>query len=235
MAAFSGLMLATPCYGGVVTNGYLLSMIRTCAGLTGRGIRHEVVTAAGDSLVARARNTLVSVFMTSGHSHLLFIDADIEWPWEAVVQLLAADKDVVCGAYPKKMTPRTYAVNFLPGSTGPDPATGLVEVEAAAGGFLMIRRAVFDRMMQAYPETRYGGTEGLSAQQNQFTYTLFDCFVAEIGGERRFLSEDYGFCRRWRSLGGSIWLDPRIELRHHGATAFEGSMPELLHAGAMRS
>ncbi len=234
MTAFSGLMMATPCYGGVVTNAYFLSMIRTCAALTGRGIRHEVVTAAGDSLVARARNTLVSVFMTSGHSHLLFIDADIEWPWEAVIQLLGADKDVICGAYPKKMTPRAYAVNFLGGTSPRDATSGLIEIEAAASGFLMIRRDIFERMMAAYPETRYGGTDGLSEQQNQLTYALFDCLIDDSSGERRYLSEDYGFCRRWRAIGGRIWLDPRIELKHHGATSFDGNTAELLGAGATR-
>jgi hypothetical protein len=220
-------MIATPCYGGVVTSAYLLSMIRTCAVLTARGIGHEVVTAAGDSLVMRARNTLVSVFMASGHSHLMFIDADIEWPAEAVVALLDADKDVVCGAYPKKVMPRAYAVNFLGGQGGRD-LSGVIEIKEAAAGFLMIRRGAFERMMQAYPQTRYGGTEGLSEQQSRFTYALFDCLIDDSDGERRYLSEDYGFCRRWRAIGGRIWLDPRIELRHHGTATFAGNAAELL-------
>ncbi|TWT15212.1 glycosyltransferase family 2 protein [Reyranella sp. CPCC 100927] len=226
MTIFSGLMIATPCYGGVVTNAYLLSMVRTCAVLTARGLRHELVTAAGDSLVMRARNTLVSVFMASGHSHLMFIDADVEWPAEAVVALLEADKDVVCGAYPKKVMPRAYAVNFLDGPAERDPL-GRIEIKEAAAGFLMIRRAVFERMMQAYPQTRYGGTAGLSDQQSQLTYALFDCLIDEDDPQRQYLSEDYGFCRRWRAIGGRIWLDPRLELRHHGATAFEGKAAEL--------
>jgi len=229
MTTFSGLMMATPCYGGVVTSAYLLSMIRTCAVLTANGIRHEVVTAAGDSLITRARNTLVSVFMASGHSHLMFIDADIEWPAEAVVALLNADKDVICGAYPKKVMPRSYAVNFLDGPVVRDPS-GIVEIKEAAAGFLMIRRGAFERMMQAYPQTRYGGTEGLSERQSQFTYALFDCLIDDDDPARRYLSEDYGFCRRWRASGGRIWLDPRIELRHHGAAAFEGRSTELLKA-----
>ena len=224
MTPFSGLMIATPCYGGMVTSAYLLSMVRTGAVLTARGIRHELVTAAGDSLVMRARNTLVSVFMASGHSHLMFIDADIEWPAEAVVALLKADKDVICGAYPKKVLPKTYAVNVL---DGPRDAPGPIEIKEAAAGFLMIRRAVFERMMQAYPQTRYGGSDGLSDHLRQFTYALFDCMIDETDGERQYISEDYGFCRRWRAIGGRIWLDPRIELRHHGATVFEGKAAEL--------
>ncbi len=232
MTTFTGLLLATPCYGGVVTSPYLLSMIRTCALLTARGLAHEVITASGDSLVMRARNTLVSVFMASGHSHLMFIDADIEWPAQAVVDLLDADKDVVCGAYPKKMTPKRYAVSFLEESR--ETERGLIEIKAAAAGFLMIRRNVFERMMQAWPETRYGGTEGLSEQQSRFTYALFDCLLDDSEGERQYLSEDYGFCRRWRAIGGQIWLDPRIELRHHGAAAFDGSAAELNAAATRR-
>jgi hypothetical protein len=229
MTTFTGLMLATPCYGGLVTSAYLLSMIRTCALLTARGIAHEVITASGDSLVARARNTLVSVFMASGHSHLMFIDADIEWPAQAVVDLLDADREIICGAYPKKTTPRTYAVQFL---DAPGAAAGPVEIKAAAAGFLMIRRDAFERMMQSCPQTRYGGTEGLSEQQSRFTYALFDCLVDDSDGEPRYLSEDYGFCRRWRGIGGRIWLDPRIELRHHGATSFDGKASELLELAA---
>jgi hypothetical protein len=231
--SFTGLMVATPCYGGVVTNAYLLSMLRTSATLTGRGIKHEVVTVPGDSLVMRARNALVAVFMASAHSHLLFIDADIEWQPEAVLRLLAADKDVICAAYPKKFLPVTYAINLKRDADGRArqcPSSGAVEIMDAAAGFLMIRRAVFERMMAAYPQTRYVPAQGLTVEQGALTYALFDCVVETIDGAPRFLSEDYGFCHRWRAIGGEIWLDPGIRLNHHGTMSYEGDVSTLFTA-----
>jgi len=38
--------------------------------------------------------------------------------------------------------------------------------------------------------------------------------------------EDWNFCRRWRELGGAVWLDPTIELQHHGATVFAGRLAD---------
>ncbi|HKU95608.1 MAG TPA: hypothetical protein VJR58_10040 [Vineibacter sp.] len=224
MAAAS-LMIATPCFGGMVTNAYFLSMLGTCAVLGKRNIVHEVVTAAGDSLITRARNSLVAVFMESSHSHLLFVDADIEWPADAVLRLLTADKDVICGAYPRKKLPPEYAVNLVTAEDGTVrrcPTSGAVQVMEAASGFLMIRRVVFEQMMVAFPERHYRDTEYLTPSQGQYAYALFDCMIDTVDGEPRYYSEDFGFCRRWRSIGGEVWLDPTIRLNHHGTVAYEG-------------
>ena len=35
-------------------------------------------------------------------THLLFIDADIGFSWRNIERLLCADKDIVCGIYPRK-------------------------------------------------------------------------------------------------------------------------------------
>ena len=41
-----------------------------------------------------------------------------------------------------------------------------------------------------------------------------------------YLSEDYAFCRRWRDLGGEIWLDAQGSLTHSGSCDFTGR-PDL--------
>ena len=37
-----------------------------------------------------------------------------------------------------------------------------------------------------------------------------------------YLSEDYTFCRRWRDIGGEIWLDTQGSLIHVGTQDFVG-------------
>jgi hypothetical protein len=39
-----------------------------------------------------------------------------------------------------------------------------------------------------------------------------------------YLSEDYAFCRRWRDLGGEIWVDLESKLTHVGAMRFVGDL-----------
>ena len=231
---FTSLMVATPCYGGMVGNGYLQSMLRTSALLLSRGLPHEVVTLPSESVMPRARNALVAVFMASAHSHLLFIDADIEWAPDAVLRLIGADKDMICGAYPRKSLPISYAINMKRDAQGRVrrcPDSGAVEIRDAATGFLMIRRTPIERLIAAYPETRYIEASGFTPEQAAYTYALFDTMVDASSGTPLFLTEDFGFCHRWRSIGGEIWLDPTIKLNHHGAAAYEGDPRVLLPPG----
>jgi len=82
---------------------------------------------------------------------------------------------------------------------------------------MLLKREVIERMVAAHPETRYTKQHvgGDSACTEYFA--LFDCMV--VDGE--YISEDYGFCRRWRAIGGTIWLDMEGRLTHTGPHTFE--------------
>jgi hypothetical protein len=47
--------------------------------------------------------------------------------------------------------------------------------------------------------------------------------------DRRYLSEDYTFCRRWQEIGGDIWLDPSISLNHYGSFCFQGNPQAIIN------
>ena len=38
--------------------------------------------------------------------------------------------------------------------------------------------------------------------------------------ENRYYSEDWAFCENWRDLGGRVWVDKRVLLRHSGHYVF---------------
>ena len=75
-------------------------------------------------------------------------------------------------------------------------------------------------------ELKYNDDTGtLTGDERKNSYALFNSYVDE---EKRFLSEDYGFCRYWQKLGGEVWVDPSIELMHLGRFEYTGNMVEWL-------
>ena len=93
----------------------------------------------------------------------------------------------------------------------------------AGTGFMLIERATIQQMQDAYPETRYQGTDAYTSGERATPggYALFDCIIDPISGT--YLSEDFTFCSRWRRLGGQIWLDTRASLTHSGPSDFKGN------------
>ena len=57
-------------------------------------------------------------------------------------------------------------------------------------------------------------------------YALFDTMIDPES--RRYLSEDYTFCRLWQQMGGEVFLDPRTGLNHVGHYTFRGNVRKML-------
>jgi hypothetical protein len=247
----SGLhvFVATPCYGGLVHQCYMQSAIALLQTGPVLGFRVSIELLGCDSLVTRARNALAAKFLdTETATHLLFVDADIAFNPDQVVRMLRFNVDVVAGMYPLKMihwdaaacerarsgesldsAPLRYV--GVPGE-GEDfeSRDGFVTGVYAGAGFMLIGRAALRRMIEAFPETRYTAahTQPVPVDSpNQ--YALFDCMIDP--DTRHYLSEDYAFCRRWRSIGGRLWLDTRSELTHIGPYEFAGRPRRVDSAG----
>ena len=97
------LFIATPMYGGVNHGLYM----KACLDLQGLcfqyGVQAKFSFLFNESLITRARNYLVDEFLyRSDCTHMLFIDSDIHFDARDVMALLALDKDVAGGPYPKK-------------------------------------------------------------------------------------------------------------------------------------
>lgn len=179
------LFIATPMYGGMCNGLYM----KACLDLQGManqyGIEIRFSFLFNESLITRARNYLVDEFLRSGYTHLLFIDSDILFDPRDVLALLALDKDIIGGPYPKKSinwknvfrgaekiinTPAFDKTNFdfssLEGLAGdyvfnPVPGTKQfkvtepLEVMEIGTGFMMVKRQVFDRFKESYPHLNY--------------------------------------------------------------------------------
>ena len=216
--------ICMPCYGGQLTESTFMSYIKwanTCRQL---GIDWTMETMTNESLISRARNTLTAKFLNNKEStHLMFIDADIGFePWHLLV-MLNRDVDVIGGLYPMKSLPIKWCVNGFEGAEeGPD---GLQEVSKTGTGFMLIKRHVFEKL-DAHPATKpFINDIGLPAELNPYMKTYFDTAVRE----NRYYSEDWTFCENWRDLGGKIWVDKRVLLKHTGTYVFDHAAQDQLY------
>jgi hypothetical protein len=234
------LVVATPCYGGMVTQRYMQSICALLLAATQDGLAITVELLGNDSLITRARNTLIATALDKvDATHVMFIDADIGFSPYQVARMLAFDRDVVAGMYPLKllhndelMSARVAAGEPLEtaqiryvGAPLPQGAReetdGFMTAEFAGTGFMLIKRQALERMIEAYPETRYAAAHDRAVPtRSPNKYALFDCMIDPENGD--YLSEDYTFCRRWRAIGGQVWLDARSALIHVGAREFAG-------------
>lgn len=254
------LFVATPMYGGACHGMYVKSCLDLQAMCAQYGIEVRFSFIFNESLITRARNYLVDEFLRSGFSHLLFIDSDINYDPRDVIALMALDKDVVGGPYPKKsikwtsvieavkrnVAARTnnpelkeitsqelekvagdYVFNAVAG-TGQFNVGEPLEVLELGTGYMMIKREVFAKFEEAYPELRYKPDHVGQANFDgtRYIHAYFDT-VIDHGVSDRYLSEDYMFCQWWRKIGGKIWLCPWMKTHHIGTYAFHGDMPAV--------
>jgi hypothetical protein len=187
---------------------------------------------------------------------MLFIDSDIHYNPQDVIALLALDKDVIGGPYPKKainwnniaqaarqnpdmpaneleQLVGEYVFNVVHGTqkfTVNEP----LEVMEIGTGFMMIKRDVFEKMKVEYPMIHYKPDHVGQANFDgtRYIHAFFDTVIDTKesitgGGSDRYLSEDYMFCQMWRKMKGQIHLCPWMKTQHVGSYAFTGNMPKI--------
>lgn len=252
------LFVATPMYGG------------TCFGMYARSINHLVIagakfnipitvyTSSNESLIPRARNYAVDLFLQSDCSHFMFIDADIGFDYKDVLSLLylcdGNQYSIIAGAYSKKEIAWEKIADAVRAGHADKNPTNLrlfagdlvfntldgkdfridqpVEVGETGTGFMMIHRSAFDKFKQAYPETAYLPDhirdENFNGSREINTY-----FHCEIDPEsRRYLSEDYWFCRKMKKIGIGTWLCPWMKLSHTGSFTYLSDLQALASISA---
>lgn len=216
--------LCMPCYGGMLTESTFMSYIKWSNAARQLGLDWTMETMTNESLISRARNTLTAKFLHNKEStHLMFIDADIGWePWHLLV-MLCRDVDVIGGLYPMKSIPVKWCVNGFDGAEeGPD---GLQEVTKTGTGFLLMKRHVFEKL-DAHPAVKpFTNDIGLPVELNPYMKTYFDTAVRE----GRYYSEDWTFCENWRDIGGKVWVDKRVLLKHTGTYVFDYQAQEQVY------
>lgn len=216
------LHIGMPCYGGNVSEPTMTSLLRFILMAQQVGLNWSLDTMVNESLVTRARNNLMAKMMTNASAtHFMFIDADIRFQPESILQMMACDKDVIGGLYPKKALPVNYVINL---KRETKVQGDIFTVDTMGTGFLMFKKHVYETLCKAHPETKYVDDVGLGKQYEPTMYSIFDVAIDEKG---HYLSEDWLFCRRWSALGGEIWAHGKVLLNHIGHYEFVGDLSKM--------
>jgi len=237
------LFLSTPCYGGMCLQKYAESILNLQILAAQAGVQLYIDTLENESLVQRARNVAVGRFMQKSNAdYFMFIDADIHFDPASVIRLMQSGHDLSVACYPKKfvdwnqaanavkkgdersmeMLSASLVVNF--GAHKVEIVNGFAPVLDGPTGFMVIKRSVFQQMEKKYPELNC-----VNDHQNRDFDTYHACFDCMIDPDnRRYLSEDYAFCRRWQQMGGKIYADTQTTLGHVGNLPFNGQLSERL-------
>ena len=203
------LFIATPSHAGKVRCEYVESLMMTLGLLAQNGIQVSHFFIMGNAIIQDVRNQLVAQFMVSDATDLLFIDDDISWEPAAALRLAMSPHDVIGGACRKKLPEEIYNV----GAAQLLGTGGLVECDYIGTGFLKIKRKAILKMTADRPGPDYLDEDGNEC------YMLFD--VQLVDG--RLVGEDILFCQRWRAMGGKVFIDPDMNLCHHGSQPYPGN------------
>lgn len=227
------ILIATPAYGGLLYVGYTASILKLERLLREKNIIIDYEFCYNESLIPRARNTLANTFMKSNYTHLLFLDADIEFDPNSILKIIEADKDIIGGLYPKKNINWNQASNIINQNKDKEitpeqlkvisrePVTILykdddanttdeiIKTRYTGTGIMLIKRKVFEDMIKEFPNDYYdsGGV---------ITFRFFDTEL-KYG---IYLSEDYWFCDRWIGMGGDVHLLKSMNCTHWGTYGY---------------
>jgi len=224
------VVIATPFYELKGFSPYITSLTQTTRLMTAMGIDWRFMELSGDSYVHRARNTMVDMFMRDPDAtDLFFIDSDMSWSPEAFVKMCLLPDDVLGAAYPvknnwkawtsiPKVHPDANGKTELHGRELGD-GTAVIEAQVLAGGFLRIKRRVFEKFKDHYKDLWYEEpTTDPSNPQHRFT-----AYFGAESIDHKFFGEDHCFAKRLRDMGIQMFIYPNVDIVHWGYKDFAGN------------
>lgn len=192
---------------------------------------------SNDSLISRIRNCHISVFLHDFPEcdYYMSLDSDLElinvFPSNNIfTKLVAHNLDFVGGLYTVKKPGviRSSSISMDP-SQSLEFDSGLKEMRWLSSGCWCVKRSVVEKMVNAYPELDYEGDDNMVGKKihGLFIPYIYKMTKEEFPGSikddkpfRKYLSEDWAMCQRWRDIGGEIFADTSIVLRHIGKHSY---------------
>lgn len=248
-------MVATPIYDGA-QGTYVRSALDLALKAQAQGISVRFEFILYQPSITRARNILAAMFLASDCTHMLFVDADIDFTSDDVFSMVRAMAEqpecaVLGAACPRRMINWRNVVAAVERGFGrEDPAdlarfagdfalhllhpdlgfalTDLVELSRLGTGMMLIRRDVLETLRDTLPDIAFR-PDPAERDAHGVDEHEAACFSPMIeAGTQALLSDDYAFCRRVRDAGFRIWLAPWVRTTHSGPAIFHGSVTDVV-------
>lgn len=212
------LLIGTPAYNGLTHIDYN----NTILNLSTFKIKQSVMFVGNESLITRARNTIISTFYSMKQfTHLLFLDGDVglindgNFSGIPILKLLQYNKDVIGIPIKLKGTDEKGNPVYNVSMVEKTEEEGLYKVAKIGTAALLLSRKACDDLIKSaikrndiYQNNKY--TRG-----NKLDTPHYDIFkVGVVDGI--YLSEDFYVCNQLRSMGYTIYCDDTIESTHNG-------------------
>lgn len=209
------ILIATPSYDGKIDVWYANSLLNS----TRLGLANEInlvpIYMSYDSLVQRARNDLLAIAVQNEFDGIMWIDADMEWNPEWILDLVNSGKDVIGGTAPRKSIEESYVVKCKPEDLIVNEE-GLIKVESLGTGFLYMSRPALMHLWDNSEPYVHNGADKRWA----FEVKIQDGDI---------ISEDVLACQKLRDGGFEIYLNPKMTCAHIGTLKFTGNFEEWMH------
>jgi len=196
------------------------------------------------SLVTQGRNLCVSGFLDGDCTHMLFIDSDIAFNYKMIERMLSYDKDIVLVPYPvktfdndkirtaiekgSKLNPQLLGNQYTLSVDDPSNVKveqgGFIEVNRGPTGCMLIKREVFTKLKEEYPEFEIRQKTLIDGKLKERTnfYNYFDTYWDK--NTKTYTGEDFYFCKLCKHAGIKMYalIDEYIE--HYGDFAYTGRL-----------
>ena len=242
------IMICTPCHSGV-TMHYTQALLELQQLCIKNGIKIKF-TLLKSSLVTQGRNLCVSAFLESNCTHMLFVDSDIYFKAESILKMLDLNKELISIPYPLKTmmwdklykkfndgevkSPgdihrflNTYPMKVADGNNI-TLDNGVMEVTHCPTGCMLIKRSVFDKMIEKYPDKNIVQKTVINGEyvDRPNLWNFFDCI--HDPETKTYLGEDFSFCKLWKDIRGTCYVYVNDPIIHVGEHQYEGCFRDEL-------
>lgn len=243
------IFVATPCHSDVS-----LHYFNACLEFQKQCMKRNVLVSfqvLKSSLVTQGRNLCVSSFMESNHTHLLFVDSDIDFQAPSIFKMIGADKEIISVPYPLKQAMwdkcweriqkgsiksakdlKFKGLYSYPMKVADDKNitvdNGVIEVTHSPTGCMLIKREVIEKMIKEYPNTEIVQKTVVNGEliTRPYLYNLFDTMYDPK--TKQYLGEDFAFCKRWKDIGGKCYALITDRITHVGEHQYRGCFADEL-------
>jgi hypothetical protein len=224
------ILVCIPAYGNVVSVPTLNTTHALIQMFSSRNIRGGIAAFSYPD-VSEARNIMLTGWYDGcpDATHMLFIDSDMSFGPQVVLDMILLNEPMVGAIYPKKTLPIQWAASGL-AEKDVKRNGNFMTVAGLGMGCFLIRRDAVDIMLKQMPElidtrmTYHAAKDMLGGR----ILRLFDTFDNPDDNQAGKLSEDLAFCQRWRTCGGDIWASLEHDIEHVGQYSYKGNYIQFI-------